>query len=166
MLDSMVAQGKIISERSNKFGQEKVDYELQTARDDFNEWQKQLTEAASMLDKCMTLSDSFDSLYEPLSRWIGERDVSLKMEVGLLATEAEKMKKLNEMHALRQEVLGKQGDLDKVNMHAQQLVQVHADLRVPHRMAQLSTRYQALVTLTAVSNSDVIIIKLILCKES
>ncbi len=150
ILHTLLEQGTTVKQRSSKFGGDKVDHELHATQSDFDDWKTQLEEAASTLDKCMTLSDAFDDLYESLSQWIGKRDVALKMELGLLATAEEKTAKLQQTTALRQEVLAKQADLDKVNMQAQQLVQVHADLRVPHRVAQLSTRYQAHVTLTGV----------------
>lgn len=146
----MALQGQTVIERSNKFGQSKVEHELQTARSDFDDWKKQLDEADTMLDKCMTLSDSFDDQYESLSRWIGERDAMLKMEVGLLASVEEKTLKLQQMQTLRQEVLSRQAHLDEVNIQVQQLMAINTDLRVSHRVAQLSTRYQALVTLAGV----------------
>ena len=138
-------------ERSNKFGQNKVENELHTSQVEYDEWKKQLNEAEITLDKCLTLSDSFDDLYESLSRWIGERDAMLKMEVLLLSSLEEKSRKLQNVQVLMQEIVGKQAQLDEVNVQVQQLMQIHTDLRVSHKVAQLSTRYQALITLAGVS---------------
>merc|ERR1719422_1317097 len=114
---------------------------------DFEDFRVQLVQAQSDLETCLTRWDEFESTHAEFGNWLRETEVLLRSELELKATVDEKKQHWEEYTLHLEEAISHQSSLDRVSEKASALLQTNADAKTSHAIAQLTTRYHAVIAL-------------------
>ncbi|KAL5008450.1 hypothetical protein ScPMuIL_014031 [Solemya velum] len=129
-------------------GQSKIRQELQSMREEFEDFRSNLNQSQNDLEVCLKRWDDFEESYTEFNNWLKETETYLRADLEMRATAEEKKIHWDQYQSYLNQVLDQQKSLDAVNKKAQALLATNADAQTSHAITQLTTRYQGVITLS------------------
>ncbi|XP_076463750.1 muscle-specific protein 300 kDa-like isoform X7 [Babylonia areolata] len=128
-------------------GQDVLQREMDHLHREWEDYCSRLRGAEQALEQTMEQWGSFEGTCEECSRWLKNMENSVRSQE-LRNTLQEKQAQVDKLKKQREEILSKQGMIDRFTDEAQNLMHTSSDVRLSTQVTQLTTRYQGLLSLT------------------
>ena len=124
-----------------------IEEEVAFLQDEFDQYNGDLARCKTILEGGIVKWTDYQELYQDALEWLDKTESSFQSFNKYQSTVAEKKKILEEFQLKLQNIFDWQKDLDALNKKGQSLIENCADSRVSSAITQLSTKYQALISL-------------------
>merc|ERR1712226_1648483 len=127
--------------------QEIIEEEVAFLQDEFDMYVNDLVRCKSLLEGGIVKWTDYNELYQEALDWLDKTEVSVQGYNNFQTSLESKKKVLEEFQLKMQSIFDWQKELDVLNKKGQILLENCADSRVSNAVTQLSTKYQALLSL-------------------
>merc|ERR1712083_141444 len=127
--------------------QEIIEEEVAFLQDEYDQYNDDLVRCKSLLEGGIVKWTDYQELYQEALDWLDATETSVQGYNNFQSTMQEKRKILGEFQMKLQAIFDWQKELDILNKKGQILLENCADSRVSNAITQLSTKYQALLSL-------------------
>ena len=127
--------------------QEIIEEEVAFLQDEFDMYVNDLVRCKSLLEGGIVKWTDYQELYQEALDWLDKTEVSVQGYNNFQTSLEKKKKVLEEFQIKMQSIFDWQKELDVLNKKGQILLENCADSRVSNAVTQLSTKYQALLSL-------------------
>jgi nesprin-1 len=127
--------------------QEIIEEEVAFLQDEYDQYNDDLVRCKSLLEGGIVKWTDYQELYQEALDWLGKTEVAVQGYNRFQNSIQEKRKILEEFQTKLQSIFDWQKELDMLNRKGQMLLETCADSRVSNAITQLSTKYQALLSL-------------------
>ena len=124
-----------------------VEEEVAFLQDEYDQYSEQMAKVKATLEGGIVQWTDYQEMYQEALEYLGRTEEAVKGANKYQGTLEEKRKVLEEFQVDLQKVFDWQRELDSLNKKGQALLQTCADSRVSNAITQLSTKYQALLSL-------------------
>ena len=127
--------------------QEIIEEEVALLQDEYDMYVNDLVRCKSLLEGGIVKWTDYQELYQEALEWLDKTEVAVQGYNNFHTSMSEKRKILEEFQLKLQAIFDWQKELDILNRKGQTLLENCADSRVSNAVTQLSTKYQALLSL-------------------
>ena len=124
-----------------------IEEEVAYLQDEYDQYCEDLVRCKSILEGGIVKWTDYQELYQEALEWIDKTEVAVKSFNKARKSAAEKRSTLEEFQVKLQSILDWAKELDILNKKGQMLLENCADSRVSNAVTQLTTKYQALISL-------------------
>ena len=124
-----------------------IEEEVAYLQDEYDQYCEDLIRCKSILEGGIVKWTDYQELYQEALEWIDKTEVAVKSFNKHKASTQEKRTTLEEFQVKLQSIFDWQKELDILNKKGQMLLENCADSRVSNAVTQLTTKYQALLSL-------------------
>ena len=124
-----------------------VEEEVALLQDEYDQYSEQMAKVKGTLEGSIVQWTDYQEMYQEALEYLGRTEEAVKNANKYQTTLEDKRKVLEEYQVDLQKVFDWQKDIDSLNKKGQALLQTCADSRVSNAITQLSTKYQALLSL-------------------
>ena len=124
-----------------------IEEEVAYLQDEYDQYSEDLVRCKSILEGGIVKWTDYQELYQEALEWIDKTEVAVKSFNKSKKTSQEKRSTLEEFQVKLQSIFEWQKELDILNKKGQMLLENCADSRVSNAVTQLTTKYQALLSL-------------------
>ncbi|XP_024081429.1 nesprin-1 [Cimex lectularius] len=139
--------GEVACALADPVDKEVIEQEVVLLQDDFDNYVENLTQTKELLESGIIRWNEYEEQYKEAVEWLSQTEQSVQTFNKLQSTLEQKMATLEAFQGKLQALFEWQHQLDNLNLKAQLLLETCADTRVSNAMMQLTTKYNALISL-------------------
>ena len=124
-----------------------IEEEVAYLQDEYDQYCEDLRRCKALLEGGIVKWTDYQELYQEALEWIDKTEVAVKSYSKLKRNSQEKQVILEEFQVKLQAIFDWQKELDNLNRKGQTLLENCADSRVSNAITQVTTKYQALISL-------------------
>ncbi|GLH12193.1 Dystrophin, isoform B, partial [Gryllus bimaculatus] len=146
-LEKALEQGNVACQVADEEDKEVIEEEVALLQEEFDTYIESLNRTKSLLEVGIVKWTEYEDHYQEASDWLTQTEQLVQTFNKLQDSLEEKKNVLEEFQAHLQTLFDWQKELDRLNMKAQVLLETCADSRISNAVTQMTTKYNALLSL-------------------
>ncbi|CAG4999353.1 unnamed protein product, partial [Parnassius apollo] len=146
-LQKALEQGEISCGLADEDDREEIEEEVALLQEEFDTYVEQLNNTKALIEGGIVKWTEYEEQYKEALDWLSKTEKLVQSFNKLQNNLEQKKVVLEEFQGHLQTLFDWQADLDKLNMRAQTLLETCADTRISNGITQLTTKYNALLSL-------------------
>ncbi|XP_066158002.1 muscle-specific protein 300 kDa isoform X10 [Euwallacea fornicatus] len=146
-LETALEEGDKAYQDADDVDKEIIEEEVALLQDEFDNYVEQLGNIKSLLENGIVKWTEYEEQFQDALKWLGQQEKIVQSFNKLQDSLEEKRAVLEQFQLHLQTLFDWQSELDRLNMKAQQLLETCADSRVSNAIMQLSTKYNAILSM-------------------
>jgi len=147
-LEKALEKGEAACNASDEEDREIVEEEVAFLQEEFDNYCEALAKLKNSLESGLVKWTEYEDQHQEAIEWLDQTSATVQTFNRLQNTLSEKRDILEQFQNHLQGVFDWQKDLDRLNMRAQQLLETCADSRVSNAVTSITTKYNALLSLS------------------
>ncbi|KAG5889989.1 hypothetical protein JTB14_035905 [Gonioctena quinquepunctata] len=146
-LDAAIDQADKAIQFADDIDKEIIEEEVGLLQEDFDTYAENLNNTKGLLEIGIVKWTEYEEQYQDALEWLGQTEKMVQSYNKLQESLEEKRAVLEQFQLQLQNLFDWQTELDRLNMKAQVLLETCADTRVSNAITQISTKYNAILSL-------------------
>ncbi|XP_074030429.1 muscle-specific protein 300 kDa isoform X10 [Leptinotarsa decemlineata] len=146
-LETAIDQADKAIQFADDMDKEIIEEEVGLLQEDFDNYVENLNHIKGLLEVGIVKWTEYEEQYQDALEWLGQTEKMVQSYNKLQNSLEEKRAVLEQFQLQLQNLFDWQTELDKLNMKAQVLLETCADTRVSNAITQISTKYNAILSL-------------------
>lgn len=146
-LENALEEGDKACQVADDVDKEIIEEEVGLLQDDFDSYIEQLGNIKNLLETGIVKWTEYEEQFQDSLQWLSQQEKNVQSYNKLQDSLEEKRAVLEQFQLYLQTLFDWQSELDRLNMKAQQLLETCADSRVSNAIMQLSTKYNAILSM-------------------
>ncbi|XP_017768073.1 PREDICTED: nesprin-1 [Nicrophorus vespilloides] len=146
-LEFALEQGETALQCAEEKDKEIIEEEIGLLQDDYDSYVECTTKSKNLLEVGIVKWTEYEEHYQDAMEWIAQTEELVQSYNKLQDSLEEKRMVLEQFQVQLQTLFDWQKELDRLNMRAQVLLETCADTRISNAVTQMSTKYNALLSL-------------------
>lgn len=146
-LEAALEQGELACQCADEEDREIIEEEVATIQDEYDSYVDSLNNTKNLLEIGIVKWKEYEDQYQEALDWLSQTEESVQTYNKLQDGLEEKRMVLEQFQLQLQTLFDWQTVLDRLNMNAQVLLQTCADTRISNAVTQMSTKYNAILSL-------------------
>ncbi|KAL4710682.1 hypothetical protein ACJJTC_003318, partial [Scirpophaga incertulas] len=146
-LQKALEQGEISCGIADDEDREEIEEEIALMQEEYDTYVEQLNNTKALIEGGIVKWTEYEEQYKEALEWLSKTEKLVQSFNKLQNNLEQKKVVLEEFQGHLQTLFDWQAELDKLNVHAQTLLETCADTRVSNGITQLTTKYNALLSL-------------------
>ncbi|KAK2588097.1 hypothetical protein KPH14_004158 [Odynerus spinipes] len=147
MLERALERGNVACQIANAEDKEIIEEEVALLQDEYDNYVDSLNTTKSLLEEAIVKWTQYEEQFSEAADWLTQTEQLVQSFNKLQDSLEEKKNVLEQFQIHLQTLFDWQKELDRLNMRAQMLVETCADTRISNAVTQLTTKYNALLSL-------------------
>lgn len=146
-LHKVLEQGEIAANKASPADREIIEEEVALLQEEFDNFKDKVEKSRNKLESAIIQWSDYEKSYTETEKWLNETETLVQSFNKLQTNLEDKRNVLEQFQNHLQSIFDWQSDLDRLNMSAQKLLETCADTRVSNGITQLTTRYNAILSI-------------------